>query len=150
MFTDSKIEEEYSCSRTMTTAIVTYTLAPAADEKVTKACQSRLFSISCDGGNDKLDKKYFAIMVRYWEAETGKSVTHFLDMPVCNIATSQALFNALDEVFKRRAIPWQNVIGFGSDSASIMTGKNNSVLSRVLDRQPKVFSMACMCHHAAA
>ena len=46
-------------------------------------------------------------------------------------------------------IPWKNVIGFASDSASVMVGKRNSVLSRVIIQQPDVFSMVCVCHLAA-
>ena len=149
MFPDSKIAESYACGRTKTTAIVNHTLAPEADEIVTKACRNGPFSILCDGGNDKLDKKYFAVMVRYWDVKTCRTVVRFLEMPVCNIATAQALFDALDGVFQRRRIPWANVIGYGSDSASVMTGRRNSVLSRVLEKQPNVFSMACVCHLAA-
>lgn len=48
-----------------------------------------------------------------------------------------------------RSIPWQNVIGFASDSASVMVGRENSVLSRVKERQPDVFSLGCMCHLVA-
>ena len=122
MFPDSKIAEHYACARTKTTAFVTHAMAPAADDAVSKACGSQPFSIMCDGGNDQFEKKYFGIMVRYWDETCGKVVTRFLDMPVCNIATSQLLFNALEEVLMKRAIPWDNVIGFASDSASVMIG----------------------------
>ena len=149
MFPDSKIAAKYSSARTKTTALVTHAMAPAADDAVTKACASQPFSIMCDGGNDQYDKKYFGIMVRYWDDSCTHAVTRFLDMPVCNIANGQTLFNALDSVLAKRGIPWDNVIGFSSDSASVMTGKRNSVLSRVLQRQPKVFSLACVCHLAA-
>ena len=48
-----------------------------------------------------------------------------------------------------RGIPWGNVVGFGSDSVSVMVGKRNSVLSRVIQRQPHVFSLGCICHLSA-
>ena len=38
---------------------------------------------------------------------------------------------------------------FCSDSASVMVGRYNSVLSRVLNVQPDVFSLGCTCHLAA-
>lgn len=41
------------------------------------------------------------------------------------------------------------MVGFASDSANVMVGKRNSVLSRVLQRQPKLFSLACVCHLVA-
>ena len=36
-----------------------------------------------------------------------------------------------------------------SDSASVMVGKRNSVLSRLTQKQPDVFSLGCVCHLAA-
>ena len=71
-------------------------------------------------------------MVRYWDDSSRKTVTRFLSMPVCNIATAQNLFDALSNALSERNIPWCNVIGFCSDSASVMVGRYNSVLSRVL------------------
>ena len=41
------------------------------------------------------------------------------------------------------------MIGFASDSASVMVGKRNSVLSRLTQKQPNVFSLGCVCHLAA-
>ena len=35
------------------------------------------------------------------------------------------------------------------DSASVMVGRRNSVLSRVIQQQPEVFSLGCVCHLAA-
>ena len=92
---------------------------------------------------------WFGIMVRYWDEASGAAVTRLLAMPVCNIATAETLFNALEEEIVKRAIPWRNVVGFASDSASVMVGKRNSVLSRLIHKQPKLFSMACVCHLAA-
>ena len=41
------------------------------------------------------------------------------------------------------------MIGYASDSASVMVGVRNSVLSRVRSKQPKIFSLGCLCHLAA-
>lgn len=49
---------------------------------------------------------------------------------------------------KERHIPWSNVIGFESDTTNVMVGKQNSVLSRVREKQPNVFSQGCVCHLA--
>ena len=73
-----------------------------------------------------------------------KLLSVFLDCPVCNIATGEILFQVLSKVLEDRAIPWENVIGFGSDSASVMVGSRNSVLSRVLQQQPEVFNLGCV------
>ena len=90
MFPDSEITRNYSSGRTKTKAIVTHALAPTANLPVAEACAKQPFSILCDGGNDMFDKKYFAIIVRFWNECVGKTVTRFLAMPVCNIATAQS------------------------------------------------------------
>ena len=132
MFPDSKIVEAFSCTCTKTAVLVTHALGPGAESVVTKMCQKQPFTILCDGGNDNFDKKYFGVLVRLWDKHISQVVVRFLDCPVCNIATGETLFQALSKVLEDRAIPWGNVIGFGSDSASVMVGHRNSVLSRVL------------------
>ena len=146
MFPDSKIAAKFACARTKTAALITYVLAPAANEPVLTILLTQPFTILCDGGNDNFEKKYFGIMVRFWDEQIRKVATRFLDAPVCNIATGETLFNVLAGVLD---IPWKNVIGFASDSASVMVGRRNSVLSRVIIQQPNVFSMGCVCHLAA-
>ena len=152
MFPDSQIAQRYSCGRTKTTAIVCHALAPAANSLVTEACVKGPFSILCDGGNDKLDKKYFGIMVRYWDDQLGMAVTRFLETRHASLqhyTTGQSLFDALEAELSSRSIPWENAVGFASDSASVMVGIRNFVLSRVRGKQPDVFSLACVCHLAA-
>ena len=149
MFPDSKIAQNYSCARTKTAAIIKHTLAAAANAHVIKAWTTTPFTILCDGGNDQYDKKYFGIMVRFWDDDIGRVVTQFLGMPVCNIATGQSLFDALSHELASRGIPWSNVIGFASDSASVMVGRRNSVLSRVCEQQPDVLSLGCLYHLTA-
>ena len=149
MFLDSKIAERYASGRTKTTAVVKHSLAPALNSEVTDACQSLPFTILCDGGNDQVYKKYFAIMVRYWSDTARQPVTRFLAMPVCNVSTAEALFDAMAQELHSRNIPWSNVVGFMSDTANVMVGAHNSVLSRVKEQQPHVFSLGCLCHLAA-
>ena len=149
MFPDSKIAEAFSCPRTKTAALVTHALGPAAESVVTRMCQNQPFTILCDGGNDNFDKKYFEVLVRLWDENARQVVVRFLDCPVVNIATGETLFEAINKILEDRAIPWENVIGFGSDSASVMVGRRNSVLSRVRRQNPEVFSLGCVCHLAA-
>ena len=149
MFPDSEIADGFSCGRTKATSIVKYALAPEFNAQVTKACQSAPFTILCDGGNDQAGRKYFAILVRYWEKSARQAVTRFLAMPVCNVSTAEALFEAMSNELESRNIPWRNVIGYAADTVSVMVGVRNSVLSRIQQKQPNVFSLGCLCHLAA-
>ena len=77
-----------------------------------------------------------------------RAVTRFLHMPVCNIVTAVKLFEAICTCLEKIKLPWENVVGFASDSASVMVGSRNSVLSRVRVKQPKVFNLGCVYHLA--
>ena len=149
MFPDSKIAESFACARTKTTALITHALGPSAEDAVVSACQTQPFTILCDGGNDNFHKKYFGVMVRLWDVRRSEAVVRFLDCPVCNIATGQTLFDALSAVLEKRFIAWENVIGFASDSASVMVGRRNSIVSRIREQQPSVLSLGYTCHLAA-
>ena len=39
-------------------------------------------------------------------------------------------------------------MAFESETANVMIGKHNSVLSRVREKQPHVYSQGCVCHLA--
>ena len=149
MFPNSEIAKKFSSGRTKTAAIVKHALAPAFNADVIAACQSSSFSVLCDGGNDQTDRKFFAILVRYWDQSQLQAVTRFLALLVCNIATAEVLFETLSNEIKSRGIPWSNMIGYGSDSASVMVGAHNSVLSRVRTKQPNIFSLGCLCNLSA-
>ena len=71
-------------------------------------------------------------------------MTRFLDMPVCNIGTAYILFEAIERALDERNISWSNVVGFESDTANVMIGKHNSVLSRIKLKEPDVFSQGCV------
>ena len=64
---------------------------------------------------------------------------------MCNVAAAQSLFSVLVHEIESRSIPWTNIIGFASDTASVMVGKINSVLSRLIGKQ----RLGCLCHLAA-
>jgi hypothetical protein len=145
MFTDSKIASKFSCSRTKTTQIIKRSLAPALHEEVVQHLQSKPFSLAIDESNDRNCDKSLAILVRYF---TEKSETRFLAMPVCNIGTAANIFEHLQQVFVDNNIPWSNLVSFMSDNCSVMTGRNNSVVTRIKEKAPAVFDFGCVCHLA--
>ena len=141
----SLIAKSFRSAHTKTACIVTGALNPYFAKPVLTSCQENPFSILCDEGSNK-DDKNFAILIRLWDDLLGKPVTRFLDMPVCNIGTANILFEAIERALDERNIPWSNVVGFESDTANVMIGKHNSVLSCIKLKQPDVFSQGCVCH----
>ena len=62
MFPDSKIAQQFACSRTKTTAIIKKALSPTFSDEVVQTCRTSPFTILCDDGNDQSHQKYFGIM----------------------------------------------------------------------------------------
>ncbi|XP_062610502.1 uncharacterized protein LOC134272272 [Saccostrea cucullata] len=69
-------------------------------------------------------------------------------MPVCNIGSATNIFDHIQQVFVDNEIPWSNLISFMSDNCSVMTGKHNSVVTRIKEKAPSVFDFGCVCHLA--
>ena len=143
---DSKIAHSFSSGKTKTTAIIKHAIAPSLNSIVAKACQQSPITILCDGGSDQLGKN---ILVRYWDEPTNHVATRFLALPISDISASEALFEALALELSSRYKPWENIIGYTSDTANVMVGKRNSVLSRLKLKQLNMFILGCLCHLAA-
>ena len=61
-------------------------------------------------------------------AEIGSVFFDFKELVEADAAT---IFKSVEEIFDQNGIPWENLIGFGSDGAPVMRGKKNSVLQRL-------------------
>ncbi|XP_061162630.1 uncharacterized protein LOC133171854 [Saccostrea echinata] len=125
--------------------IVKNALAPQLHKEVVQNCRTKPFSLACDESNDRNSEKTLAIFVRYFD---NQAVTQFLDMPICNVGTSQNIFDHLEQVFINNNIPWENLIAFSSDNCNVMMGKKNSVMTKIKEMQPHVFDIGCICHLA--
>lgn len=64
-------------------------------------------------------------------------------------ATAEGIFSAIDELLKEDGLSLsEKLVGFGSDGANVMRGKRNSVLTRMKNAQPHLYSLHCSCHIA--
>ncbi|CAH1984317.1 unnamed protein product [Acanthoscelides obtectus] len=50
------------------------------------------------------------------------------------------------DLFESNNIPFQNIIGFGSDGCNTMFGANNSVVSRLKLNLLGIIVQKCICH----
>ena len=58
------------------------------------------------------------------------------------------LFEAIEESFEADEIPWHNCASLSVDNTNAMVGKQNSVASRFLQKNPNIFIGGCPCHLA--
>ena len=147
MFPDSTIAKKYGMGKTKGTQIIKGALAPFFNDKVIKQCQNQPYGLMCDGSNDRAEKT-FAILVRVFDEDLGEVKSRFVDMPVSNIGTAEKLFECIQDSFSKLGIPWENLLAYNSDNASVRKGRHNSVLSRIRGVQPSIFDLGCICHLA--
>ena len=74
MFSDSKINKKFRCSRTKTTAILNNAIGPALHESLVTYMQNRPFSICKDGSSDSEIKKMNPLCVNIFDANNSSEV----------------------------------------------------------------------------
>ncbi|XP_013858856.1 uncharacterized protein LOC106514241 [Austrofundulus limnaeus] len=146
MFPDSAIARKYSAGKTKATQLIKGAIAAELDDELAKTCRSQPFSLMCDESNNRKTDKQFVILARLYDEATLQVATRFMEMPVCNVGNAENLYEKLSEALRKRGIPWENLIAFNSDNASVMKGRHNSVISRLKTSQPHVQDLGCICH----
>ncbi|XP_033107127.1 uncharacterized protein LOC117109014 isoform X2 [Anneissia japonica] len=131
MFPDSEVAKEYRCSYMKTAAITGNALEPEASKVMFSCLRDRRqpFTLMLDESNDILCQKECAILV-----------------PVCNVATAQKIFDVVNGSLCSSGLLWDNVVGFSSDNCNMMIGKRASVLTKVTEKAPNIYSVGCPSH----
>ncbi len=52
----------------------------------------------------------------------------------------------MNEVLESNGIPWTNCVGVSVDNTSVNLGRNNSIMTRVIRKNPATYFMGCPCH----
>ena len=60
--------------------------------------------------------------------------------------TACVIFEKMDGVLQKHGISWDNCISLSVDNTSVNMGRNNSLRSRVLIKNPSVYVIGCPCH----
>lgn len=62
---------------------------------------------------------------------------------------TQKTINVFKSCLESKHIPFKNIIGYASDNASVMVGKNNSFLTRLQSETDALIVFPFICHSAA-
>ena len=65
-----------------------------------------------------------------------------------DVGKASNFFEAIEESFEADEIPWNNCASLSIDNTNAMVGKQNSVASRFLQKNPNIFTGGCPCHLA--
>ncbi|PIK53263.1 putative zinc finger protein [Apostichopus japonicus] len=108
---------------------------------------SKFFSVMCDEATDAAVVEQIILFVSNY----GKVTTRFLSIQKLERATAANCYGeiiaALHEYCGiQEPELWSKLVGFGSDGASVMTGRRSGVGARMKEHQPKLQTVHCIAH----
>lgn len=115
-----------------------------------KLASANFVSLMCDESDDIATKKKLVCYVRLIpESNDFEPETHFLDNVEIDKGDAETVYNALKSAAQNKGIDMKKVMFFGSDGASVMTGKKSGVSARLLHDQPMCKNIHCVAHKLA-
>ena len=135
--------------RTKCSKLITEVLSPAFEAELREDVRDQKFSLIVDESTDISSGKHLAIVIRFYSKRQKKIVTEFVGLVPVIEATSDVLFAAIKSTVEALGLRLADCVGFGSDGASVMVGKNNSVWTRLRREAPECVLVRCICHSLA-
>lgn len=108
---------------------------------------SPAIGILCDESTDISNLKQLVVFVRF--LVKGLSRTCFLKMVDLEDGRAETIEKALLDVLQQCKIPISEIFSFGSDGASVMTGRRTGVAKRLKGHNPEMVSLHCGAHRLA-
>ncbi|XP_026672447.1 uncharacterized protein LOC113464790, partial [Ceratina calcarata] len=142
---DSNILSKMTLKRTKISAIIKNVLNKAVVDKVTAILRVNPFSVLVDESTDVSDNRNLCILARY--TYKGTIQTYLLDYFRLKDATADYMYKCFQYTMEKYNLPMTNVVGICTDNASVMLGKHNSFVSRLLEQNKnEVVTLPCICH----
>jgi hypothetical protein len=104
------------------------------------------FSIIIDETTDVGTKKSLVVLARFFNKDLNKVKDHFVDLIEVSDASAKSLFNSIKLLLDSNNIPYNNLIGFGADNASVMMGNLGGVKAKLQEISPHIVIQGCGCH----
>lgn len=148
IFNDSRLSKTMKLKRTKCVNIIKNVLAPVIREEIILELQNKPFSILLDESTDISNTKLLCILVRYVHKNVLK--TQLLDIMKIEAdeSTAKGLYSLFKKCLTNNNLDLNNIVGYCSDNASVMMGKNESFKTYLLKDNPHIITNGCICHSA--
>lgn len=144
--TDSVVAKKIRCGATKGNKLIKNVIGATNKEEVISDLQCKHFSLIIDEATDISCEKVLCLVVRYLSDDFVVN-DNFLTLLTVKDATAQSLYKNIVDFFETNNIPYKDkMIGFASDGANNMMGKNNSVAALLSKDVDGLFLMKCICH----
>lgn len=145
-FHDSEAGKDIKMHRTKCTYIICNTLKPHFEQLLMKVISNGPFSLLIDESTDISVLKFLGISVMYFNQNEGQIVSTYLALVEMEACDSDAITQAVTSTLREKGLNIKNMVGLGSDNASVMVGINNGVYQKILKEVPTLVHIPCVCH----
>ena len=128
-FPDSKVALEISCKHTKTRSIVKNVIAKRFNMELVEILRKVKLSLLIDESTDIASRKQLAIVVRFYCDKEMRVRSRFSKLIDVSVANAETLYNVTINGLEKSSIPIENIIGYAANTANVMFGQHNSVMS---------------------
>ncbi|XP_063860623.1 LOW QUALITY PROTEIN: uncharacterized protein LOC135100933 [Scylla paramamosain] len=134
------------CGRQTSREIVVKCIGNESLKEIVACLKIHKYSIIVDESTDVSTTKQLAIVVRVVNTQQCTVEDKFLQLLDVEDSSAEGLFHLLSTFFDENGIPFENMLGFAADNASVMMGSMGGLKAKLLDRVPHLFVNGCICH----
>ncbi|XP_050509986.1 uncharacterized protein LOC126886893 [Diabrotica virgifera virgifera] len=138
--------EKVQLHRTKCTSIIKNVLALHFTEVLKKDFKDQPFSLIIDESTDITVHKYLGLIIIYYSKLHQKIVSTFLDLVKIHECNAEGIVSTIKKTIKRFDLRLENLMGIGTDNASVMVGVNNGVYAKLKEEVPHLILVRCLCH----
>lgn len=136
----------FKCHRTKCGAIIENIIASSLKEELKEDLHETPYAILIDEWTDCTVTPHLAVAIMHYSRRIGSISASFLGLKELKSANSESIFASLKELLDEFGLDPNYCVGYGSDGASVVSGKNNSVYTRIREMSPNVVQFKCICH----
>lgn len=142
----NKTSADMAMHRTKCTAVLKNVLMPHFVAKLKEDIGDRKYSVLLDESTDISVLKYLGLAIVYFSEQSRQLVSTFLHLAPLHECDANGIVRALKSSLHDYGLNLQNMIGIGSDNASVMVGLNNGVYIKLKEDIPTLVHIRCVCH----
>nr|XP_023650930.1 uncharacterized protein LOC111835164 [Paramormyrops kingsleyae] len=142
----STCDKDIKMHRTKCTALINHAIAPCMFKDLQRDIGGAEYSLVIDESTDISSVKQLCVVIRYFSMTLNKIVSTFLGLINLEGETAEAIASTLTRFLQSIELDIKKCIGLGTDGCSVMVGKRNSVYTHLLQKNPNLQLLKCVCH----
>lgn len=143
---DSCAAKDLKLHRTKCSTMIKNLLAPHFQQDLLKDIGDGVYSLLLDESTDISVLKLLGVAIIYYSKTSKKVVSTFLGVVELKECTAVGIVSSLKEKLMAMKLNFKNLVGIGTDNASVMVGINNGVYTLLKKEIPHILLIRCVCH----